>query len=74
MASSKVGIMAQAPVSQSPAKGTSVMVMSGGGVGSEAFVSGNCYMVRYLTFLLLVVFADLSREHVVFRNLSRDQG
>ena len=29
--------MAQAPVSQSPAKGTSVMVMSGGGVGLEAF-------------------------------------
>ena len=62
--------MAQAPVSQSPAKGTSVMVMSGGGVGLEAFG----YRVKYFTFLLLVVFGDLSRVHVVFRNLFRDQG
>ena len=46
----------------------------GGGEVLEAFVSGSGYRVRYFTFLLLVVFADLSREHVVFRNLSRDQG
>ena len=45
--------MAQAPVSQSPAKGTSVMVMFGGGVGLEAFVSGSCYRLKsQISYLL----------------------